>query len=61
MRLLIRESPNMVRGEAPKEVPVHRREVWDAIHRDPPPDEGTGVVVKSDEPLTGGGAAAPAQ
>lgn len=23
--------------EAPKEVPVHRREVYDAIHRQPPP------------------------
>ena len=28
--------------EAPKEVPVHRREIFDAIHRNdnpPPPDE----------------------
>ena len=25
--------------EAPKEVPVHRREVWDAIHRQEKKDE----------------------
>ncbi len=30
--------------EAPKEVPVHRREVFDAIHRgDPPPDPSPGT------------------
>ena len=26
--------------EAPKEVPVHRREVWDAIHKQEKKDEG---------------------
>ena len=58
MRLLIRESPNMFRGEAPKEVPVHRREVFDAIHR-----KDTTTTEKHDPPdgANGDATAAPAQ
>jgi carbon storage regulator len=37
--------------EAPKEVPVHRREVFDAIHRNAPV-AGEKAATKSDNPET---------
>ena len=37
--------------EAPKEVPVHRREVFDAIHRNEP-GAGEKTVTQSDTPGT---------
>ena len=37
--------------EAPKEVPVHRREVFDAIHRNEPV-AGEKTATKSDNPGT---------
>ena len=37
--------------EAPKEVPVHRREVFDAIHRNDP-SAGEKTTTKSDNPGT---------
>ncbi len=36
--------------EAPKEVPVHRREVFEAIVRGEPVDAGSSVTVKAVEP-----------
>ena len=36
--------------EAPKEVPVHRREVFEAIVRGEPVDAGSSVTVKAIEP-----------
>jgi carbon storage regulator len=36
--------------EAPKDVPVHREEIWDSIHRSssPPTDPTPNVVIVSD-------------
>jgi len=34
--------------EAPKEVPLHRREVFDAIHRNDPPRNHEAIVVRGD-------------
>lgn len=39
----IRGDKVLLGVEAPKEVPVHRREVFDAIHRSPPPDSAGSV------------------
>jgi carbon storage regulator len=40
---------------APKEVPVHRQEVWEAIHnKDQPPSEPAPVVVNNETPGAAG-------
>lgn len=42
--------------EAPKEVPVHRREVFDAIHRNDELAAGEKAATKADAPGPGGDA-----
>jgi carbon storage regulator len=45
--------------EAPKEVPVHRREVFDAIARGEPVDSGADSPVKGPAEATEGAVSAP--
>ena len=45
--------------EAPKEVPVHRREVFDAIARGEPVDSGADSSVKGPAEATEGAVSAP--
>ena len=43
--------------EAPKEMPVHRREVFDAIHRNDPPPQAQHAPLDPQPPLPFEGAA----